>query len=241
MNILIIVGISAIIYPLQVNKDTTWKEIPFNLFAALLLWILANDLIFPWGSRNLISRYDGIVMLLFFVGFMIYSFLLSKKTPTEHIEITDEKDKPALKSVIMIVAGLVMLFMGGRWIVNGVVAVAELLNMQNSQVGLVIVASATSLPELVTSVMAAMKKRAGIAIGNAIGSCIFNIFLVLGVSSVIRPLPFYSDSNYDVIMVLISTVLLFIFVFTGRGRKIERFEGILMVVLYLAFVWWRLS
>jgi len=238
MNILVIVGIAAMINPLDVNRDTTWKEIPFNLFAAILLWILAHDLLFPWGKTNTLSRVDGIIFLSFFVLFMIYSFKLSKNGTHD---IPDQaKYTPAIKSVMLILVGFTLLFLGGRWIVNGTVEVAELLGIGNSEVGLVIIASATSLPELVTSIMAAMRKKAGIAIGNAIGSCIFNIFLVLGISALIRPLPFYSNSNYDVMMVVFATVLLFVFVFTGRGRKIVRSDGIMMVIIYIAFIYWRL-
>ena len=238
MNILFIVGISAVIYPIRILPGTTWREIPFSMFAALLLGFLAKD-IFLWNAdANELSRYDGLILLVFFIGFLIYSF---KFVHEETVVVeAPSKHTPALKSVILILTGLVLLFLGGKWIVDGALAVSDLLGIAQSETGLVIVASATSLPELVTSIVASLRKKADIAIGNAIGSCIFNIMLVLGISSVITPLPFYPAANLDLFMVILSSLLLFIFVFTLKGRKINRAEGVFMVVLYVAFLVYRM-
>lgn len=239
MNILLITGIAAIIFPINIQPGTTRRDIPISAFSVFMLALLANDIFFFSAGENVLSHTDGYIFIILFIGFLIFSFYYTK-SDFEDID-APSADKPALKSILLISAGLVMLFLGGRWIINGTVAVAGLLKLTNSEVGLVIVATATSLPELATSVVAAIRKKPSIAIGNAIGSCIFNIFLVLGVTATILPLPFHHESNQDLLIVALSNVLLLVFVFTGPGKKIQRLEGIVMVVLYVTYMVYRLS
>ena len=143
-------------------------------------------------------------------------------------------------AIVFILLGIVGLYFGGEWIVEGAVFVASEFGMSEATIGLTIVAIATSLPELVTSIMAAIRKSPEMAIGNAVGSCIFNILLVLGVSSVIHPIPFQSGSIFDLIMVLVATVTLVVFVYTGKGRMISRVEGGIMIGMYGVYLWWIL-
>jgi cation:H+ antiporter len=238
MNILLVVGTASVIYPMVINRKTTIIDIPTSLFSVLILGLLANDSFFGWGSESVVSRIDGLVFILLIIAYIAYSF----RSPVEDIPLQDEEvmQAPVVKSLPMLGAGLVMLFLGGRWIVNGTYAISDLLGISNSEVGLVVVATATSLPELATSIMAAIRKNPGIAVGNAIGSCIFNIFLVLGISSLITPLPFVFASNIDLAMVALANVMLFVFVFTGKGNQISRFEGLLMIVSYFAYMVFRL-
>ena len=139
------------------------------------------------------------------------------------------------RSIIYVLLGLAGLILGGRFLVMGAVEIARSLGLSESVIGLTVVATGTSLPELATSVVAAIKRNSDIAIGNVVGSNIFNIFFVLGSSAVIRPLPFNPASNFDIMVTILASLLLFIFVFVGKGRRIDRTEGAFFVLLYIAY------
>jgi cation:H+ antiporter len=238
LNLLLVVGVASFIRPMLINRETTYRDIPISLFSVLLLGLLVNDFTLGFGAMNVMGGIEG---LFFLVLLVLYIFLTMRTTRPDIVEAdAPSADKPAMKSIILIVAGAFMLFIGGRWIINGTVEVSELLGITNSEVGLVIIATATSLPELSTSIMAAIRKKADIAVGNAVGSSIFNVFLVLGLSSMITPLPFDSKSNLDLFALVMANILLFMFVFTGKGRQIERWEGIIMVLAYLGYMTYRL-
>ncbi len=234
INVFIIVGIVSIISPITINKETTWKIIPFSLLAALLLGVCANDVFFEKSLENSLSTIDGIVFLLFFILFLYYSFDLAKKHKGEINE--EVKEYSMFNTLFFIAIGIIGLFVGGSWIVNGSIEVARLLGLSESQIGMSIVAFATSLPELATSVVAAAKRNTDVAIGNAIGSNIFNIFLILGISTVLTPLPFKNSMNIYLGMVILSNILIFTFIFTGKGRMISRIEGALLIMIYIVFM-----
>ena len=231
-NILLILGISAIIYPLAVKKGTIWKEIPFNLLAVFALWLLVNDMMINRGGLSSLTRTDGAILLLFFVVFLYYTFGISK------IEGEGEgvKKYSTWMSILMIVAGGMALAFGGQWIVNGAIVIAKSLGMSESLIGLTIVAVGTSLPELAASAMAAWKHNADIAIGNIIGSNIFNVFWILGLSSLIKPIFFNTMLNIDIYFMAISTVILFLFMFVGKKNILQRWQGIVMVGCYIAYI-----
>jgi cation:H+ antiporter len=234
-NVLLILGISAVIYPLSVSKGTVWKEIPFSLLAVIVLGLMANDRVIDGGSSSLLTRIDGLVLLAFFTIFIYYSFSIAKAIEglDEHVPVK----KPSLaKSFLLVIAGLIGLTLGGKWIVDGAVTLAKSFGMSESLVGLTIVAVGTSLPELATSAMAAYKKNVDIAVGNVVGSNIFNIFLVLGVSATIKPLPFQAKSNFDIAVAIVSSLLLFLFMFTGNRRSLDRWEGIVSLFLYGGYI-----
>jgi cation:H+ antiporter len=234
-NILLILGISAMIYPLAVNNNTQWKEVPLAILAAIVIGVVANDAIFDDSSiPSMIYRSDGIVLIAFFILFMYYAFGISRLDETQaEVEV---KEFPRWQSITMIVGGLVGLVVGGKWIVDGAVVIASNLGMSEALISLTIVAVGTSLPELATCVAAALKKNAGIVVGNIIGSNIFNIFFVLGVSAVIRPLPFNSLLNFDILMGIGSSLLLFVFLLFPRKRMLERWQGGVLLLLYVAYV-----
>ena len=234
-NILLILGVSAIIYPLSVTRGTVWKEIPFSLLTALVLGIVANDRMIDHASASAITRIDGLMLLCFFGIFMYYSASIAKETDDEASRALTEK-MGIVKSGLMIAAGLAGLMLGGKWIVDGAVTLASAFGMSQSLIGLTIVAVGTSLPEFATSAVAAYKKNTDIAVGNVVGSNIFNIFFVLGMSSVIRPLPFQASLNRDVGMTVFSSMLLFLFMFTGKKRSLDRWEGALFLVFYGAYI-----
>lgn len=233
-NVLLILGISAIICPLTVKSNTTWMEVPLSFISSLLVLVLASDIFIDGKNINDISKTEGIVLLFFFIIFLAYNFNLMKKGSSDE-EITI-KDYTKLKSSIMITAGIIMLGTGGSLIINSAVEVATMLGISERVIGLTIVSTGTSLPELATSVAAAVKKNVDIAVGNIVGSNIFNVFLILGTSAVINPVSIAPGAGLDMLVNAGASFLLFIFIFTGKGRKIDRFEGILFITLYLAYL-----
>jgi len=234
-NTFLILGVSSIIYPLTVTKGTVWKEIPFSLLAALVLAIVANDRFINGDPATVLTRADGLVFLSFFIIFLYHSFGIAQKIEGMEEHVPAEIYGLA-KSILYIAGGLLGLSVGGKWIVDGAVHLALRFGMSESLVGLTIVAVGTSLPELATSAMAAYKKNVEIAVGNVVGSNIFNIFFVLGVSSVIKPLPFRETSNTDMGVVVLASVLLFISMFTGKKRSLDRWEGGVFLVLYTGYI-----
>ncbi|MEX2595059.1 MAG: calcium/sodium antiporter [Anditalea sp.] len=233
-NVLAILGITSIIYPLTVKSNTTWIEIPLSLLAAVTVYIIANDVFFDNMDQNLITRTDGLILLLFFLIFLVYNVTLSINSPDE-AEI-ESKDYTYLKAVLFILLGLLGLVIGGRLIVSSAVNIAQSFGISERVIGLTIVSIGTSLPELATSLIAVRKKNPDIAIGNVVGSNIFNIFLVLGTSTVITPVIVRSASFVDIALNIIAGVLLFVFLFTGKGRRLERWEGVIFLSLYISYL-----
>ncbi|WP_017732461.1 calcium/sodium antiporter [Nafulsella turpanensis] len=233
-NIFLIVGLSALISPLLIQKNTTWKEIPLSLLAAIVLGFLANDQLIdnnPIG--NFISRIDGLVLLSFFIIFMVYTIEISKNQSE-----TDEQVvlMPIWKSILLMVAGLLGLFFGGKFLVEGAVSLAGQLGMSEKLIGLTIVAVGTSTPELATSLVAAYKKKADIAIGNIVGSNIFNIFFILGITALIQPLPFEPSMNFDIAITILASFLLFMTTIVLGKRKVVKAEGVVFLLIYIAFI-----
>jgi len=233
-NILLILGISSVIYPLAVSKGTVWKEIPFSLLAVLLVGVMANDRWLDQADVSVLSRIDGIVFLSFFLIFLIYTASIAQTLPgiVDHIP---RREFSRVKSIAWIVIGLAGLTLGGKWIVDGAVHFAEQVGISQSIIGLTIVAVGTSLPELATSMMAARKKNIDIAVGNIVGSNIFNVFFILGVSAGIKPLPLQAGLNFDIAVATLAAALLFFFMFTGKKHVLDRWEGILFILLYIGY------
>ena len=234
-NIFLILGIAALVSPLRVRKTTVWKEIPFSLLAAVVVGILANDRLIDHQSLSILSRIDGLVLIVFFIIFMIYIFEIARDF-TEEAEIPMAQPGGLVKSLMLIVLGLASLMVGGHWIVGGAVAIAQSLGVSESLIGLTIVAVGTSLPEMATSIVAAFKKNSDIAVGNIVGSNIFNIFWILGLSAVIHPLPFKPQINFDVWMTILASLILFLVMFLGKKHHLQRLEGILFLGSYIGYL-----
>lgn len=236
-NILLILGITAIVAPIAVQRSTVWREIPFALLAVLMLGIMANDVFIDGMQYSIISKSDGLVLLGFFVVFLYYIFGSARKNIQEYgDDDNNTKQFGVMKSVFLIIGGLIGLVLGGKWVVDSAVALATLWGMSEAVIGLTVVAIGTSLPELATSVVAAIKGKTDIAIGNVVGSNIFNVFWILGLTSFIIPLPFSVSSNIDIFANIAATFLLFLWMFVGKKHRIERWQGIVFVVLYLAYL-----
>jgi cation:H+ antiporter len=233
-NVLAILGITSIIYPLTVKNNTTWIEIPLSLLAAVTVFIIANDVFFDNMDQNLITRTDGLILLLFFIIFLVYNVTLSINSPEE--AGIESKDYTFLVAVFFILLGLLGLVIGGRLIVTSAVNIAQIFGLSERIIGLTIVSIGTSLPELATSLVAVRKKNPDIAIGNVVGSNIFNIFLVLGASTVITPVIVRSASFLDIALNILAGVLLFVFLFTGKGRRLERWEGAIFLSMYIGYL-----
>ena len=234
-NILLILGVSGIIYPLVVTKGTVWKEIPLSLLAAIILGILANDKLIDNAQSSALTRIDGLVLLSFFVIFIYYSFTIAKRIEGAEA-LLPRKELTTRKVIALIVFGLAALILGGKFVVDSAVNLANVLGVSQSTIGLTIVAVGTSLPELATSAVAAYKKNSEIALGNVLGSNIFNVFFVLGASSLIRPLPFPPRNNFDIGIVVVASILLFVFMFTGKKRKLDRWEAGLFLAIYSVYI-----
>lgn len=232
-NIFLILGVSAMIYPLAVKNNTVWKEIPFSLLAALILGILANDYLIDHKASSELSRSDGLVLLGFFIIFMYYIFSIAKKS--EHKLKEESPQISNFRAVAYILLGLSGLVLGGSWIVNAAVKIASQFGVSEYLIGLTVVAVGTSLPELATSAMAAYKRNTDIAIGNVVGSNIFNIFWVLGISAVIKPLPFQPSGNSEIAMTIVASILLFLVFFVGKKHVLEKWQGALFLLLYAGY------
>ncbi|HRG07998.1 MAG TPA: calcium/sodium antiporter [Cyclobacteriaceae bacterium] len=235
-NVLIILGIAALIRPLPIPRDTYFIEIPFSIMAALLLGFLANANIFYSGS-NTIGRQEGGIMLYFFFLFMVYIFVVAKNKKSETTEAAPVITQPMAKSILLIAVGITGLYFGGGWVVDGATELARLFGISESVIGLTIVAIGTSLPELVTSAVAAYKNNTDMAVGNAIGSNIFNILWIIGFTSVLTPIPFSDHSNQDILMVLISTSALIMAVLIGKRPAISRWEGFIFLTIYFIYLY----
>jgi cation:H+ antiporter len=248
-NVFFILGISALIAPLAVARSTVFKEIPFCLLASLVVGIVANDVAIDGAAANAVTRTDGLVLLGFCSVFLYYLASLHKApsndaNTTQPSEISGARVSPQL----LVGLGLVVLVAGGEMTVQGGTHLAQELGASERLIGLTIIAIGTSLPELLTSVVATLKRRVDISIGNVVGSNIFNLFWILGVSSSVTPLPVSSALNTDIAVMIASVILLLIFIQPGsfserlrfwriqRGHVLNRLEGGILLSLYFLYI-----
>ena len=234
INIFIILGLSAVVYPIASQKRSRQFDIPYSILAAIV--VLVCVLIHGDG----IDRAAGIVMLVLFVIFLYNTFKNAKSTDNSQEETITAQPQPVWKALLIIIGGLLGLIIGGELIVKSAVDIATRLGVSEAIIGLTVVALGTSLPELATSVIAAMKKNADIALGNVIGSNIFNIFLILGTSAVIKPLPAYQGLALDACMAALGSVLVWLFIKTNRKRKLTRWGGATLLLCYSVYLTYRI-
>ncbi|KRP07468.1 MAG: sodium:proton exchanger [Sphingobacteriales bacterium BACL12 MAG-120813-bin55] len=233
-NILVILGTCALIRPLTVQSTTIFKELPFSLLAALAMGFAASDMLFDHASAAVISRTDSALLLLFFAIFMYYAFNMARSGEEMVEDATPVYSLPM--SLLRMVGGLTLLLLGGKWMVDSAVTIAAFLGMSEAVIGLTVVAMGTSIPELATSVAAIRRKNSEIAIGNVVGSNIFNIFLILGVTGVIHPLPIAAESQVDLLVLIAITLVLFLLIYNHRQRQLVRVHGILFLSLYAIYL-----
>lgn len=233
-NITLVVGLAAFLFPLKVQNETIKKEIPFTLLSTAALLIIMSDAFLQGESNNLITRGDGLILLLFFSLFMIYIFEIAFKDRNATRKEPLPEGVTWGKNILFSVLGLAAIIIGGEMVVTNATNIAYSLGMSETLVGLTIVAIGTSLPELVTSVSAALKKQSEIALGNIVGSNIFNILLVLGASSVITPLAFNDKVFIDIFLMVILTIILLIF--SRTNFTIGKREGLILALAYIAYL-----
>ena len=252
-NLLFILGIAGLIYPLVVHRNTIKYEIPLSLLAAGVLFVLVNDSLL-WGAapievqsgettktyQGLLSQMDSIILLILFLLFLVYIYR-TMKTSSDIDQGESIKIYSTPISVGMVILGLAMLIGGGELVVDNAIQIAHHYGLSEKLIGLTILAAGTSLPELATSCVAAYRKNTDIAIGNVVGSNIFNIFFILGITGVIHPVAYNSAMNFDIQVLMASTVMLMIFMFTLRARKLDRWEAFLMLLAYFAYTIYLVS
>lgn len=234
-NILLILWVTGLITTLKVQKDTTWKEIPFALLAMLVLFVLSNTMLLDGTATNILTKSWGVILLLLFAIFLYYVYESTKKAP----DTEDDTPVPSMsypKMALFIVGGLLGLYFGGTWTVDSAVKIAEYFGLSDFLISTTIIAIGTSLPELVTSVAAARKKSVDLAVGNIIGSNIFNIFWILWVTALIRPIPLPVGANMDLLVGTLATILLFLFMFIGKRHTLQRRQSVLFILLYIVYV-----
>jgi len=236
-NVLLILGVAAIIFPLTIKESTVFSEIPYSIIALLLVAFAANAPIFNPDYELLISRLDGTIFLFFFGLFMVYIVKLAREGRADMVEDAPDEILPMGKSILFVLLGMAGLFLGGKWVVDGAVQIAKTFELSENMIGLTIVAIGTSLPELVTSAVAAYKKNTDIAVANVIGSNIFNLLWVLGVSAVISPMTYLTAINADIVVLIVATFLIIFSLMTGRAKnQIGKPTGILFLTAYVGYL-----
>ncbi len=238
-NILIIIGVVAMVKPIKVQPSVMVNEIGLVIISSLALLAIGFDDLLGDSAERIVTRTSGILLLLFFAIFLRYMFAQAKDASESDPAAekgADKKEMPVWKSILLIIVGLAGLVYGGDRFVAGASGVALSLGISEAVVGLTIVAAGTSLPELAASVAAAVKGNSGIAVGNVIGSNIFNIFLVLGTTATIKPLPFGGVSHLDLIVMMAAALLFWLFCWKFGKRTITRPEGAIMVLCYIAYI-----
>lgn len=236
-NTLLILGTIGAISAVKLTRGTVWKEIPFALLAAVLVLVMGSDVLLDQQAVDVISRIDGIVLLAFFVIFMYYTFGISG---AEDGEGEDIEKLSVPWSVFYTVLGIVGLGFGGKFIVDSAVSIAQTLGVSEHVIGATVVAIGTSLPELVTAVVAARKKHSDMAVGNVIGSNIFNIFFVLATTATVVPLAFGRAAMEDALALIAISIFLFFTLFVGKKNTVERWQGFTFLGLYAMYIVWSI-
>ena len=238
MNILLILGVASLIYPIDVDRISIKRDIPAGFVATVALFVFAN---FTWGNLSL-NWIEGMLLLIMAAGYLFLTMKKNDSTGKKEGSATStgveiiQLPMPWGKTILYLISGIIGLYIGGELVSNNAQTIAKAWGMSEAMIGLTVVAVATSLPELITSIVAATKKNSGIAIGNVLGSNILNIFVVLGISGLITPLQFDKQMNDTLFFLFGANLLLLLFVFTGKGTRISRIEGALLLVAFVGFM-----
>ncbi|WP_332630862.1 calcium/sodium antiporter [Halalkalibacter flavus] len=236
LNMSLVVGVTAAIFPLAVERPTIKKEIPFAFLATVALLVVMSDRTLQFTNENFITRSDGIIFLLFFAIFLYYVIEAARNSREDEIGEGKNIDQTGGwgKSILITIGGLAAIVLGGYLVVESSTDIALRFGMSETLVGLTIVAIGSSLPELITSITAAMKQQSEIALGNIVGSSIFNVLFVLGVASIISPLPVNDKLFFDIFVLLVLTIILFIF--SRTHYKVKKYEGMALTIFYIIYL-----
>lgn len=239
-NILLILGITALIIPFPLHHNTIWKEIPFSFLAFIVVLLLSHKAIF--GMQNMLTQIDGIILLVLFVLFIYYAADLIRERHEERIDTKEEIElaEPKFKNTYMVlgslIVGVIALYSGGRMTVDNVIIIAANLGISQYFISATILAIGTSLPELFVSIRAALRKEIDLAVGNIIGSNIFNTLFVLGVATMIKPIQTPNTLIIDIIIMMVATLMLFMFMFIGKKNVLKRWQGIIFLLFYATYI-----
>lgn len=236
-NIYLVLGITAIITPVLLKKSTRYFDLPVVIFTMMLLLVMVSDVFLDGHSANMISRVDGIIFLVLAVLYIIYSVIHQNFVPDESEKV--DKIVSPTRAIIGIIGGIAVLFIGGQMLVNGSVTLAKMIGISEAVIGLTIVAVGTSAPELVTSIVAARRGNPDIAVGNIVGSCIMNVFVILGISALIVPMKFQDASFIDLLVSISAPIMMLLLVFSfdrKKPKELTRNDGWLLVVIYVIYV-----
>ena len=238
-DLLLVIGVVAVIRPVAITSDMQWKGLPMVVLSSAALFFCGDDKLFDGSPSDIIDRTDGLMLLLFFIIFMVYTFNISRQEQTSP-ENSQSKNTPVssrqlIVAVVSVVASLAALFFGGDWLVDGASGIARRAGLSEGLIGLTIVGFGGSVPDLVTSVMAAVKHQPGLALGNVVGACVFNIFFILGTCAVVRPLDTGSISVFDFSTLVIGAMVVWVFGALTGPKVISRREGIILILLYAVY------
>lgn len=240
-NILLILGLTATIFPFAIEKQQQLRDIPFCIFATLLVIFLSNDSIIPGISANTLSRLDGIFLLVVFIGYLGYVIYNKAKNPQEAVAEAEEQATSSLVGKAgwllwtIAIGSLVVLIAGGELFLNSSISLAHAWGMSEAVISITIIAVGTSLPELVTAVIAAYKKNPQLALGDILGSNVFNALGILGIASVVKPLQLFDIGWVDYAMMLLAAVMVYLVIFTFKKHKFDRVEGIIFLLVYIVY------
>lgn len=238
-DLLLVIGVVAVVRPVSISSDMQWKGLPMVVLASAALFFCGDDKLFDGGSYDIINRTDGLMFLLFFIIFMVYTFSMSRQgQPSEDDKQTDNSPvsrRQLVLAAVSVVGSLAALFFGGDWLVDGASGIARRAGLSEGLIGLTIVGFGGSVPDLVTSVMAAVKRQPGLALGNVVGACVFNIFFILGICAVVRPLDTGSISVFDFSTLVAGALVVWIFGALTGPKVISRREGIILILLYAVY------
>lgn len=236
-NLLLILGLMAVLRPVEIGKDAKKIHIPILLLSTLILFIMQIGIF--GGGVNVLDRIAGIILIILFILYFSYPILTEIKDIKKAYK--DNKDKQinnskTILSVIFVIIGIVLLKYGGDFVVDYSIEIARRINISERVIGLTIVAIGTALPELVTSIFAVIKKDTDLAVGNIVGSCIFNTFLILGIGAIMTPLKFSTEFNQNLIILLASTVLIWLFNFVGKKDMVTRTKGCTLLLIFGIYI-----
>ena len=237
-NVFLILGVCALIRPLPLTRSNIRRDIPFGMAASLILLAVTSDRLICAGAADRIGRIDGIVMVALYIALMWFTIRTTKRPEAVPADAGAKKPAALWLAVVMIAGGLAGLIFGGDMFLKSATEIARRLGISESVIAITLVAGGTSLPELASSVVSLLKGKSEMALGNVIGSNIANILLILGVSATIRPLTMGGITTTDILMVVLSSLLLLLTAFTFRRKQIDRWEGAIFLMIYVAYIWY---
>lgn len=238
-NVLFILALTSLLSPIAITRTNRKRDIPIVIIATFLLIVMGmSKTLFGLGAMDGLSRIEGVIFLVLFLLYIIYSFVSDKRGESDEDAQEVKKPYPIWMAIIMVIAGLACLIFGGRFFVNSAVAIARMLNVSDKFIAVTILAIGTSLPELATNIVALTKHRSQMALGNILGSNVFNIMFILGVSAVISPMSFAGMNLVDMGALAFSSLIILFGVYLGKRNVLDRFDGAIMMLTYIAYMVW---